>query len=68
MAQTPHPTGELSVFAAASLTEPFSEIGTRLQATYPGLQIVYNFGGSQLLRRNSAERVPMSSRLQMPCR
>lgn len=50
-AQTPaRPTGELTVFAAASLTEPFTEIGTRLEATYSGLQVVYSFGGSQMLR------------------
>lgn len=50
-AQTPaRPTGELTVFAAASLTEPFTEIGTRLETTYPGLKILYNFGGSQTLR------------------
>lgn len=50
-AQTPaHPTGALTVFAAASLTEPFSEIGKRLEATYPGLKVIYNFGGSPTLR------------------
>ena len=50
-AQTPtHPTGELTVFAAASLTEPFTEMGKRLEATYPGLQILYNFGGTPTLR------------------
>ena len=50
-AQTPaRPTGELTVFAAASLTEPFTEMGTRLEATYPGLKILYNFGGSPTLR------------------
>jgi molybdate transport system substrate-binding protein len=50
-AQTPaHPTGELTVFAAASLTESFTELGKRLEATYPGLKILYNFGGSQMLR------------------
>jgi molybdate transport system substrate-binding protein len=50
-AQTPaRPTGELTVFAAASLTEPFTDMGTRLEATYPGLKILYNFGGSQTLR------------------
>src|SRR5687767_7331690 len=46
----PHPTGELIVFAAASLTEPFTEIGTRLEASYPGLKVIYNFGGSPALR------------------
>src|SRR5687767_4542399 len=44
------PTGELTVFAAASLTEPFTEIGKRLQVNHPGLKITYNFGGSPMLR------------------
>lgn len=43
-------TGELTVFAAASLTEPFTEIGKRLEASSPGLKIVFNFGGSPALR------------------
>jgi molybdate transport system substrate-binding protein len=38
------------VFAAASLTEPFTEIGKRLELSHPGLKVVYNFGGSQALR------------------
>lgn len=45
-----HPTGELTVFAAASLTEAFTEIGKRLEATHRGLQVTYNFAGSQALR------------------
>ena len=50
-AQTPaRPTGTLTVFAAASLTEPFRELGKRLEATYAGLKMVYNFGGSPTLR------------------
>src|SRR5262249_24429602 len=48
--ETPQPSGELSVFAAASLTEPFTEMGKRLEMSYPGLKVVYNFGGSQPLR------------------
>jgi molybdate transport system substrate-binding protein len=43
-------TGELTVFAAASLTEPFIEIGKRLELSHPGLKVVYNFGGSPTLR------------------
>lgn len=42
--------GELTVFAAASLTEPFTEIGRRLELSHPGLKVVYNFGGSPTLR------------------
>lgn len=44
------PSGELIVFAAASLTEPFTDIGKRLEMSYPGLKVVYNFGGSPALR------------------
>lgn len=43
-------TGELMVFAAASLTEPFTEIGKQLDLSHPGLRVVYNFGGSSTLR------------------
>src|SRR5581483_4363120 len=50
-AQGPSPAaGELTVFAAVSLTEPFTEIGKRLELSHPGLKVVYNFGGSQALR------------------
>jgi molybdate transport system substrate-binding protein len=43
-------TGELTVFAAASLAEPFTEIGKRLELSHPGLKVVFNFGGSPALR------------------
>lgn len=43
-------TGEVTVFAAASLTEAFTEIGKRLELSHPGLKVVYNFGGSPTLR------------------
>src|SRR5262249_41609054 len=49
-AEQMHRTGELVVFAAASLTEPFREIGKQLELSYPGLKVVYNFGGSSALR------------------
>lgn len=38
------------VFAAASLTESFTEIGKRLELSHPGLKIIYNFAGSSALR------------------
>jgi molybdate transport system substrate-binding protein len=43
-------TGELLVFAAASLTEPFTEMGKRLESLHQGFKIIYNFGGSPTLR------------------
>jgi molybdate transport system substrate-binding protein len=41
---------ELTVFAAASLTESFSELAKQFEATHPGVKVVTNFAGSQQLR------------------
>ena len=41
--------GELTVFAAASLTDAFEAMQADLEAANPGLAITYNFGGSQAL-------------------
>jgi molybdate transport system substrate-binding protein len=42
--------GELTVFAAASLTEAFEEIGSAFELAHPGSTVVFNFAGSQTLR------------------
>jgi molybdate transport system substrate-binding protein len=49
-AATRAPTGEVTVFAAASLTEPFKEIGQAFQAQYPDAHVTFNFAGSNTLR------------------
>src|SRR5215213_1329586 len=41
--------GDLTVFAAASLTDAFEAIEQELEAANPNLSITYNFGGSQAL-------------------
>lgn len=41
--------GDLTVFAAASLTDAFETIEQELEAAAPNLSITYNFGGSQAL-------------------
>jgi molybdate transport system substrate-binding protein len=41
--------GELTVFAAASLTDAFEAIEQDLESANPDLAITYNFGGSQAL-------------------
>jgi molybdate transport system substrate-binding protein len=41
--------GDLTVFAAASLTDAFEAIAQELEAATPSLSITYNFGGSQAL-------------------
>jgi len=40
----------LTVFAAASLTESFTELAKDFEASHPGVDIVFNFAGSQSLR------------------
>jgi molybdate transport system substrate-binding protein len=43
-------TQTLTVFAAASLTDAFSEIGKEFESTNPGVKVVFSFAGSQVLR------------------
>ena len=51
-------SGELIVFAAASLTDVFSEIATDFQAQHPDTTIVYNFAGSQQLAQQLGQGAP----------
>lgn len=48
----------LNVFAAASLTDAFTEIGSAFEAVHPGLTINFNFAGSQALRTQIEEGAP----------
>ncbi|HZV50510.1 MAG TPA: molybdate ABC transporter substrate-binding protein [Candidatus Dormibacteraeota bacterium] len=43
------PSGTLTVLAAASLTEAFTQIGNQLQARNPGLKVRFSFAGSPTL-------------------
>jgi molybdate transport system substrate-binding protein len=45
----PSEGGDLTIFAAASLTDAFEAIEQELEAATPNLSITYNFGGSQAL-------------------
>jgi molybdate transport system substrate-binding protein len=45
----------LTVFAAASLTDAFTEIGAAFEAANPGVTVVFNFAGSQALRTQIEE-------------
>jgi molybdate transport system substrate-binding protein len=47
-APTPAPI-TLNVFAAASLTESFTEIGMKFQTAHPGVTVKFNFAGSPTL-------------------
>jgi molybdate transport system substrate-binding protein len=54
----PEGGGELTVFAAASLTDAFNQIKTDLEAANLGLAITYNFAGSQALVTQLTEGAP----------
>jgi molybdate transport system substrate-binding protein len=47
--------GNLTVFAAASLTDAFTEIGASFEAAHPGVTVTFNFAGSQALRTQIEE-------------
>lgn len=48
----------LTVYAAASLTDAFTEIGEAFEAENPGVTIAFNFGGSQNLRTQIEQGAP----------
>lgn len=48
----------LQVFAAASLTDAFTEIGKNFEAAHPGVTVNFNFAGSQALRTQIEEGAP----------
>jgi len=62
-ATTPAPTAApeartLNIFAAASLTDAFTEIGKNFEAANPGVTLTFNFAGSQALRTQIEEGAP----------
>lgn len=50
--------GEIVIFAAASLTDAFGEIGSNFEAHVPGATVVFNFAGSQRLAQQLAQGAP----------
>jgi molybdate transport system substrate-binding protein len=48
----------LTVYAAASLTEAFTELGQAFETAHPGVSIAFNFGGSQNLRTQIEQGAP----------
>ncbi|MFN8488893.1 MAG: molybdate ABC transporter substrate-binding protein [Caldilineaceae bacterium] len=48
----------LTVFAAASLTDAFNEIGKNFEAANPGVKVVFNFAGSQQLAQQLGQGAP----------
>jgi molybdate transport system substrate-binding protein len=48
----------LNIFAAASLTDAFTEIGEMFEAAHPGVRVAFNFAGSQQLAQQIIEGAP----------
>jgi len=57
-APTVAPPATLTVFAAASLTESFGELGQLFEARRPDVTVVFNFAGSQQLVQQLAQGAP----------
>lgn len=57
-ASFPAEGGELTIFAAASLTDAFTQIGDDLRRTNLELTITFNFAGSQALATQLTEGAP----------
>lgn len=53
------PAVELTVSAAASLTQAFRELGPRFEAIHPGTRVVLNFGASGALLQQIAKGAPV---------
>ncbi len=51
-------SGDLTVFAAASLTEAFEDLGTSFSEQHPEVEVVFNFAGSQALAGQIVEGAP----------
>ncbi len=51
-------SGTLTVLAAASLTESFTELGRMFETEHPGVDVTFNFAGSTALARQLAEGAP----------
>lgn len=51
-------SGDLVVFAAASLQDTFTEIGKELMAANPGLKVTFNFGSSGTLTQQLVAGAP----------
>src|SRR3954449_13590071 len=51
-------SGTLTVFAAASLTDVFTQLGKELEHQQPGLDVQFNFAGSSALATQVTQGAP----------
>jgi molybdate transport system substrate-binding protein len=55
---TPKVTGNITVLAAASLTETFNQIGKDFEAANPGTKVTFSYGGSSTLATQINQGAP----------
>lgn len=55
---TPTLSGTINVFAAASLTGTFTQLGKDFEAAHPGVEVAFNFAGSSALARQINSGAP----------
>lgn len=53
------PSGTITVFAAASLTDAFEALGAAFVERHPGTEVAFNHAGSQVLAGQIAEGAPV---------
>lgn len=51
-------TSTLTVFAAASLKDAFTDLGTKFESAHPGVDVDFDFDGSQILETQIANGAP----------
>jgi molybdate transport system substrate-binding protein len=56
--KSPAVTGTINVFAASSLQEAFTKLGSQFEAAHPGTKIVFNFGPSTGLAEQIGQGAP----------
>ncbi|MEV8374094.1 molybdate ABC transporter substrate-binding protein [Kribbella sp. NPDC056861] len=57
-ASTANLSGTVTVFAAASLTGTFTQLGKDFEAAHPGVKVVFNFAGSSALATQINQGAP----------
>ena len=55
---TPALSGTVNVFAAASLTGTFTQLGKDFEAAHPGVKVTFNFAGSSALAQQINQGAP----------
>src|SRR3989304_4562109 len=64
----PGPRGEITVFAAASLTDAFNEIAVEFERANPGVSVRFSFAGSPTLRTQLEQGAGARTRPERPLR